>query len=306
MGTPSPALLPTVANLKKYCVSSYPGKGVAIRDDFAAGLLALQQSLNMPLWLLVQNGQDYGSLDDEAGKSFWNSKAEFTVGEKVALLVDSPGGFAKCAFQIARFLNKRCGGFVAVVPRYAKSAATLLVLGADQIILGPHAELGPLDVQLWDREREDFGSALNEVQALDRLNAFAMQAIDSAMVLWSRRSGMTMKFLLPGVQSFVAEMMRPLIEKIDTVHYTQSSRHLKVAEEYAIRLLRPKYGDKTASKIARALVHQYPEHGFFIDAEEAESIQLETDEPDAAQGAAMDLMATALETASFIGRFQEI
>jgi ClpP class serine protease len=32
-------------------------------------------------------------------------------------------------------LKRHCGGFVAVVPRYAKSAATLLALGADEIIL---------------------------------------------------------------------------------------------------------------------------------------------------------------------------
>ena len=290
----------------KYCVSGYPGKDIAIPDNFARGLLGLQQSLNMPLWLLVQNGQDHDSVDDEALRSFWNSKGEFTTGEKVALIVDSPGGFAKCAYQIARFLKKRCGGFVAVVPESAKSAATLLVLGADQIILGQYAELGPLDVQLYDREREDYGSALNEVQALDRLHAFALQAIDSAMLLTSRRAGMTIKAALPGWQSFVAEMMRPLIEKIDTVHYTQSSRQLKVAEEYAIRLLRPKYGQQIASKIARSLVHQYPEHAFFIDAEEAASIQLETSEPDADQEAAMDLMVDALKADSFIGKFQEM
>lgn len=290
---------------KKYCVSGHPGKGTAIPDDFARGLSMMQTSLGIPLWLLVQNGENYDTLDDEAGRSFWNSRAEFTKGEKIALIIDSPGGYAKCAYRIARFLKKHCGGFIAVVPETAKSAATLLVLGADKIILGLNAELGPLDVQLYDREREEYGSALNEVQALDRLNAFALQAIDSAMQFTSRRSGLTMKTLLPGVQNFVAEMLRPLFEKIDTVHYTQSSRQLKVAEEYATRLLRAKYG-KAASEIARKLVHGYPEHAFFIDAEEANSIDLETVDADADQQTAMDLMAESLKTDSFVGKFQEI
>jgi len=305
MASPSSAAAATPP--KKYCISGHPGKGVAIPDDFARGLSMLETSLGMPVWVLVQNGRDYyDSLDDDAARSFWNAKSEFAKGQKIALLIDSPGGFAKCAYQIARFLRKHCGGFIAVVPESAKSAATLLVLGADKIILGPNAELGPLDVQLYDREREQYGSALNEVQALDRLNAFALQAIDSAMQFMSRRSGLTMKTLLPGVQNFVTEMTRPLFEKIDAVHYTQSSRQLKVAEEYAIRLLRAKYGKDTAAKIATKLVHSYPEHAFFIDAEEAESIELQTEEADADQETAMDLMRESLQVDSFVGKFQEI
>jgi ClpP class serine protease len=55
--------------------------------------------------------------------------------KKIALVIESPGGSAKSAFQLAMLLKRHCGGFVAVVPRYAKSAATLLALGADEIIL---------------------------------------------------------------------------------------------------------------------------------------------------------------------------
>lgn len=74
-------------------------------------------------------------------------------------------------------------------------------------------------VQVFDFEREDYSSALNEVQALGRLNAFALQAVDTGMILFSGRSGKTLGSLLPMVQDFVAEVMRPLFEKIDTVHY---------------------------------------------------------------------------------------
>jgi len=47
------------------------------------------------------------------------------------------------------------------VPRYAKSAATLLALGADRILLGKFAEIGPLDAQFDDPEREYRLSALD-------------------------------------------------------------------------------------------------------------------------------------------------
>lgn len=131
------------------------------------------------------------------------------------------------------------------------------------------AELGPLDVQVMGEDREGFVSALDELQALDRLNAFAQEAVDKQMQLLVNRSPLKVRTLLPEIHSFISSMVRPLFEKIDVVHYTRMSRLLKVAEEYAYSLVVPKYSHKAAKSIARRLVHDYPEYGFFIDAVEA-------------------------------------
>ena len=69
---------------------------------------------------------------------FFRAQDSLPKKEKIALVIESPGGSAKSAFQLAMLLKRHCGGFVAVVPRYAKSAATLLALGADEIILGSY------------------------------------------------------------------------------------------------------------------------------------------------------------------------
>src|SRR5439155_16053038 len=108
--------------------------------------------------------------------------------------------------------------------------ATLLSLGAEKVYLGKNAELGPLDMQLEDPDREQRLSALDEVQALERLNAFALQALDTSMLLLKKRTGKTLNSLLPGLEHFTAEMLRPLFEKIDTVHYTQMSRSREIPE----------------------------------------------------------------------------
>lgn len=70
-----------------------------------------------------------------ANPKFFRAQDSLPKKEKIALVIESPGGSAKSAFQLAMLLKRHCGGFVAVVPRYAKSAATLLALGADEIIL---------------------------------------------------------------------------------------------------------------------------------------------------------------------------
>lgn len=63
--------------------------------------------------------------------------------------------------------------------------------------------------------------------------------------------------------------MRPLVEKIDAVHYTELSRMLKEGEEYAIRLLQPNYTEDRARDIAERLTSGYPSHDFVIGYEEA-------------------------------------
>ena len=225
--------------------------------------------------------------------------------EKIALLLDSRGGQAKSAYEIAKLLRRHCGGFVALVPRMAKSAATLLALGADAIWLGEYGELGPLDVQVIDPDREERISGLDEIHSLERLNAFAMTALDRTMFLFAERTGMKAKTLLPHVSRFVADLTGPLFSRIDVVHYTQMSRALKVGEEYARRLLRQNHGPKEAGTIASQLVENYPEHGFVIDYEEAKLLGLHMGEPTSEQLCIMDEIADQLDGLTAIGRITE-
>lgn len=121
--------------------------------------------------------------------------------------------------------------------------------GATNLYLGKMAELGPLDVQVFDPDREGHASALDEVQALERLQAFSLEAFDRTMLLLVGKTGKKVETLLPMTLKYVTDLMRPLLEKIDAVHYTQMSRALKVAEEYAIRLLQPKYTKAQAKRL---------------------------------------------------------
>jgi hypothetical protein len=302
---------------KKYGASCFPPKGNALPENFVAAVQAVESILKTSVWLLIQDppGEDQSilsrpprchTLDDSILAAFLMSKSTLPKGKPLVLIIESPGGQADSAYRIACFLRQHCGGFLAIVPAFAKSAATLLTLGADKIILSPHAELGPLDVQIFDPNREDLGSALNEVQALERLNAFALKAADEGMMLFTSRSGKSLDKLLPQVLHFVAEMVKPLFEKIDTVHYTQMSRLLKVAEEYAIRLLEPRYPIKRAEEIARQLVNGYPEHGFFINREEATRIGLKTSSPQDDLETALEKLSAASHGLVVVGQLQEI
>jgi Serine dehydrogenase proteinase len=303
---PLPQIVPPI---KKYAASLYPGKSREVPAGLADCVLRLQQALRMPIWLLIQSGgrMDFQDLDVATKSAFCGSASGLPVNQKIALVVDSPGGDAKSAYQIARFIQKRCGGFTGVVPEYAKSAATLLLLGADKIIVGQNAELGPLDAQIYDDDLERRLSALDEIQALDRLNAFALQAVDASISYLQRRTKKSINVLLPGVQTFVGSMLRPLFDKIDTVHYTQMSRLLKVAEEYAVRLMEPKHGLAKATRIARYFVHEFPSHDFFINVEDAQAAGLDCiEEARDDTNSIIEEMVPFLQGSNYIGQLEEI
>lgn len=63
------------------------------------------------------------------------------------LMLASPGGDGEAAVRLARSVQARCREFTVIVPSQAKSAATLLALGAHHIIMAPHSDLGPVDAQ---------------------------------------------------------------------------------------------------------------------------------------------------------------
>lgn len=279
---------------------------IPLDDDFTVVLQDLQVKLGKPVCMLLQSTGEFGQLDDRLFLRFF-SKKDLLPKTPIALLIDSPGGSAEAAYKIARFLQTHCGGYTAIVPRYAKSAATLLALGADEILLGDYGELGPLDAQIIDPDREERKSALEEVQALERLHSFALESLDRSMVFGMIKSGKKIESLLPIMSRFVSDITRPLFESIDAVHYTQTSRVLKVAEDYAIRLLRNRYPDNEAERISRFLVENYPEHGFVIDIIEAKSI-----DDGLAQSVSkelqdlFDIMYTQLGTFTAVGSLEEI
>jgi Serine dehydrogenase proteinase len=65
------------------------------------------------------------------------------------LLLHSPGGSPEAAEQIVEYLRTQFDYIRCFVPLQAKSAATMIALGCDEIVMGNHSELGPIDAQIF-------------------------------------------------------------------------------------------------------------------------------------------------------------
>ncbi|RIK05694.1 MAG: serine protease [Acidobacteria bacterium] len=64
------------------------------------------------------------------------------------LILHSPGGTAEAAEAIVEYLRGRFDEFRVIVPIAAMSAATMVAMAADEIVMGAHSQLGPIDPQL--------------------------------------------------------------------------------------------------------------------------------------------------------------
>ncbi len=66
----------------------------------------------------------------------------------IDVILHTPGGLVLAAEQIASALHDHPGRVTVFVPHYAMSGGTLIALSADEIVMDPHAVLGPVDPQL--------------------------------------------------------------------------------------------------------------------------------------------------------------
>lgn len=64
------------------------------------------------------------------------------------LILESPGGDGTQVEKFVSLCRNQCERFRVIIPNEAKSAATLIALGADEIVMGPPSELGPIDAQI--------------------------------------------------------------------------------------------------------------------------------------------------------------
>ena len=68
--------------------------------------------------------------------------------DKLDLIIHSPGGQVEAVEQIINYLRSKYTHIRAIVPQSAMSAATMLACACDEIIMGKHSAIGPIDPQM--------------------------------------------------------------------------------------------------------------------------------------------------------------
>ncbi|MCE7966659.1 MAG: hypothetical protein DYH04_14950 [Nitrospira sp. NTP2] len=187
------------------------------------------------------------SIDSwDADRIFRALQAENPERKKnVILFLVSNGGKIEPAYQITKICKKYSTSlFQVVIPRRAKSAATLMAIGADIVHMGPFGELGPIDPQL-----------------------------DGLPALGVRRSLEIIAGICASYPKSSDAFAKYLGSKLTIEQIGYCDRVSESAAQYAERLLQKKPGISAseASLMAKRLVYEYKDHGFVIDVEEAQN-----------------------------------
>ncbi len=90
-----------------------------------------------------------GSLQiDFSDKMGFYEVTQSLASQPIDLVLHSPGGFPEAAESIVESLRSKFPHIRVIVPSFAKSAATMISMAADEILLDDDAELGPIDPQM--------------------------------------------------------------------------------------------------------------------------------------------------------------
>lgn len=91
------------------------------------------------------------------------------LGQPIDLLLHSPGGDIDAAEKLITLIRKRAGSarVRVIVPDFAKSAATLIALGADTIVMSDSSELGAIDPQVTLEDSDGHPFTLSAQSYLD-------------------------------------------------------------------------------------------------------------------------------------------
>jgi hypothetical protein len=189
--------------------------------------------------------------------------------KSVDILIHSTGGDALAAWKLMSLLRERFDNVAVLVPFMAFSAATLFALGADEIIMHPHASLGPIDPQITMPQKdgtvrrfayEDVGAFLHFVKEDAKLED----------------------------QIHVAAVSNALFAAVDPVHIGAAKRASELSADIGERLLLIHTKDKEkeenrqrARQIAVNLNKSFFAHGDAVSRSRAREINLAIAKEDA-------------------------
>lgn len=163
--------------------------------------------------------------------------------EKLDLILDSSGGEIDSAVKISNICKEYSKEFNVIVPFYAKSAATLIAISADNLLLCKAGELGPLDPQFMQPE----------------IGSFPAQAIND-----------TLEFVY-SIKDHNAKQM--MMGKINPFIIGKFNHSIRAAKQYIEEISCIK-DSRTKSNLIFSLVGKYLHHGYPIDKKMCSSLKL--------------------------------
>jgi hypothetical protein len=176
--------------------------------------------------------------------------------ERLSLFIKSDGGYGQASLRMVNLLRQFAGQLTAIAPLECASAATMLALGADRILMGPLAHLSAVDTSL-----------THDLSPVDRHNnrvSVSQDELQRVVRLWQKESD---KQATNPYESLFAHVHPLVIGAADR----SSALSTKLCVEILSYHLKD---DAKAAQISEILNAGYPAHSYPIMLQEAQRIGL--------------------------------
>ena len=184
---------------------------------------------------------------------------------EVDFLIISNGGDPITSLRIISLLRERFKKVSVLLPYVAYSAATVLALGADEIVMHPYSNLGPVDPQLTV-------SHSNEKGVQERLQ-FSSEDLTNYVDFLKSDVGIT-------DQEHLVSAIQPLLRDVGSLPIGSAKRGQQLSLTLSEKMLALHIKDTNKAKtIARALNSSYYHHGYAVGRKEAKDIGLTVTSP---------------------------
>lgn len=212
-----------------------------------------------------------GPIEHELVARVLDAHREASRRKNCALILTTYGGSPDAAFLLARFIKRKYsdGKFFLFVLGRCKSAGTLIAIGADEIVMSVHGEMGPLDIQLakedslWHRNSGlDIFAALNVINS----QAYAIFELHFSQLITETGGMITTRTAADIATNITTGLLTPITAQIDPLRLGSMQRSVAITRKYG-ELLKPHN-----PALVERLISGYPSHGFVIDFQEAQEI----------------------------------
>lgn len=212
----------------------------------------------------------YTPLDDTILLPLYKQLKEIGHTPRIDLILHSYGGAVDTPYKVVLLIREFCDEFAVIVPLVAKSAASMLILGADEVVMGPISELGPIDPLVKHPVYKDL---LIPVQAVWHCLDYLQRSISNCSDL-----------------EVAALIVTPLLNMLDPWLIGDYEKTIKASRQYAETLL-SRYMLKDhldqVPAVTQALTEGYFSHGYPIGHREAKALGLKVTQ---AQGELWDII----------------
>lgn len=226
-------------------------------------LAALEEKMGCQIISYITNGRVAPSSMSKEDDIFLLDLIEQAArkSDKVAIIISSLGGDPDTSLkQVHTLRNVFKGGFQIFVPHRAKSAATLLALGADKIIMGEPSELGPID-PLLIINYDQYGASIT-IQAKLYLNSMEEA---KKFIMSEKNRDIRQVYLKKFSEQFDYTTIKQCKDAIKTL----ASKAKGLLQNGAMRGRTPEEIDKTIEIMMNGEAHR--DHGSMINSKEASS-----------------------------------